>query len=68
MSSRCRCAVDITGKFIEMLKLHNPTAEAVIYPGASHGFFADYRPSYNPTAAADAWMRCLAHFDKHLKA
>jgi carboxymethylenebutenolidase len=55
-------------KFVEMLKPHNPTAEAVIYPGASHAFFADYRPSYNPTAAADAWKRCLAHFDKHLKA
>jgi carboxymethylenebutenolidase len=54
-------------KFVEMLKPHNPTAEAVIYPGAGHAFFADYRPSYNATAAADAWKRCLAHFDTHLK-
>ena len=55
-------------KFVEMLKPHNPTAEAVIYPGAGHAFFADYRPSYNATAAADGWKRCLAHFDQHLKA
>jgi len=55
-------------KFVEMLKPHNPTAEAVIYPGAGHAFFADYRPSYNAAAAADGWKRCLAHFDKHLKA
>jgi carboxymethylenebutenolidase len=55
-------------KFVEMLKPHNPTAEAVIYPGAGHGFFADYRPSYNAAAAADAWKRCVAHFDKHLNA
>jgi carboxymethylenebutenolidase len=55
-------------KFGEMLKAHNPNSEVVIYPGVGHGFFADYRPSYNPTAAADAWKRCTAHFDKHLKA
>jgi carboxymethylenebutenolidase len=54
-------------KLVEMLKLHNPTAEAVIYPGAGHAFFADYRPSYNATAAADGWKRCVAHFDKHLR-
>ena len=55
-------------RFVEMLKPHNPTAEAVIFPNAGHAFFADYRPSYNPTAAADGWKQCLAHFDKHLKA
>ena len=32
----------------------------LIDPGAGHGFFADYRPSYNPAAAADGWKRCLA--------
>jgi carboxymethylenebutenolidase len=55
-------------RFIELLKPRNPTAEAVVYPGAGHGFFADYRPSYNAAAAADGWKRCLAHFDAHLKA
>ena len=44
-------------KFVEMLKPHNPAAEAVIYPGAGHAFFADYRPSYNAAAAADGWKR-----------
>jgi carboxymethylenebutenolidase len=52
----------------EVLKPHNPTAEVVIYPGAGHGFFADYRPSYNATAAADAWKRCTGFFARHLKA
>jgi carboxymethylenebutenolidase len=55
-------------KLVEMLKPHNPTAEAVVYPGAGHAFFADYRPSYNAGAAADAWKRCLEFFDRHLKA
>ncbi len=31
--------------------------EIVIYPDAPHGFHADYRPSYRPTEAADAWAR-----------
>jgi carboxymethylenebutenolidase len=55
-------------KLVEMLKPHNPTAEAVIYPGAGHAFFADYRPSYNAAAAADGWKRCIEFFDRHLKA
>jgi carboxymethylenebutenolidase len=32
-------------------------SEIVIYPDAPHGFFADYRPSYRPEAAADGWRR-----------
>jgi dienelactone hydrolase len=30
-------------------------AEFKIYPGAPHGFHADYRPSYRKEAAEDAW-------------
>jgi len=41
----------------------NPTrSEIVVYPGAEHGFHADYRPTYNEAAATDAWGRMLAHF------
>jgi len=43
------------------------TAEFVIYAGAPHAFFADYRPSYRSDAAKDAWNRCLAWFNKYLK-
>lgn len=32
------------------------------YPDAQHGFFADYRPSYNEKDAKDAWARMLAFF------
>jgi carboxymethylenebutenolidase len=42
------------------------TAEFVIYPGAPHAFFADYRPSYRAGAAKDAWGRCTAWFGKYL--
>jgi carboxymethylenebutenolidase len=40
------------------------TAEFKIYPGAPHGFHADYRPSYNKEAAEDAWQRMTAWFRK----
>jgi carboxymethylenebutenolidase len=55
-------------RFGEMVKAHNPSVEIVVYPGAGHAFHADYRPSYNAAAAADGWKRCVAFFDKHLKA
>ncbi len=32
------------------------TAEFKIFPEASHGFHADYRPSYNPEVAKTAWQ------------
>ncbi len=41
----------------------NPTnSELVVYPGADHGFHADYRETYNSEAAANGWARCLAWF------
>jgi carboxymethylenebutenolidase len=36
-----------------------------IYPGAPHGFNADYRPSYRPEAAKDGWARMLVWFRKY---
>jgi len=55
-------------KFGELLKAHNPNVEIVVYPGVGHAFHADYRPSYNAEAAANAWKRCVAFFKKNLKA
>src|SRR5262245_65408806 len=59
---------DDAKKFGEMLKQTNRDSEIVIYPDASHGFFADYRPSYNAEAAADAYKRCTGLFARALKA
>lgn len=50
------------------MKQGNPNAEVVVYPGAGHGFHADYRASYNAAAAEDAWKRCVGWFRKHLTA
>jgi carboxymethylenebutenolidase len=50
-----------------VLKKAGKTTEFVIYPGAPHAFYADYRPSFRPETAADAWRRCVAWFDRYLK-
>lgn len=39
-----------------------------VYPGAGHAFFADYRPTYKPQAAAALWERVVPFFAKHLDA
>ncbi len=41
------------------------TAEFKIYPGAPHGFHADYRASYRKEAADDAWAQMQAWFKKY---
>jgi carboxymethylenebutenolidase len=49
----------------ERLKAAGKTTKFKIYPGAGHGFFADYRQSYRPDAAQDAWMAMQAWFKKY---
>ncbi|MBR1221800.1 dienelactone hydrolase family protein [Bradyrhizobium sp. U87765 SZCCT0131] len=41
------------------------TAEFKLYPGAPHGFHADYRASYRKEAAEDAWAQLQAWFKKY---
>jgi carboxymethylenebutenolidase len=43
---------------------HKP-AEFKIYPGAPHGFHADYRASYRQEAAEDGWSRMQAWLTKY---
>ena len=38
-----------------------------VYDGAPHGFHADYRDSYTPAAATDAWGKAVAFFNATLK-
>jgi carboxymethylenebutenolidase len=40
-------------------------SQIVVYEGAPHAFFADYRTSYRKEAAADGWKRMLAWFKTH---
>src|SRR5580704_7896897 len=47
------------------LKVAGKTAEFHEYPGAPHGFVADYRPSYNKDAAEGGWKQMTAWFKKY---
>ena len=59
---------DDVRRFEAVLRKTNPAVEFVLYPGAAHAFFSDDRPqAYRKDAAENAWRRCLAFFDKHLK-
>jgi carboxymethylenebutenolidase len=49
----------------ERLNAAGKTAKFKIYPGAGHGFFADYWQSYRADAARDAWMVMQAWFKKY---
>lgn len=57
--------VDSVEKMGAALKAANSRSEVRIYPEADHGFLADYRPSFNPAAAADAWPKALAWLQQH---
>ncbi|HLG82456.1 MAG TPA: dienelactone hydrolase family protein [Bradyrhizobium sp.] len=46
----------------EALAANKKTAEFKIYPGAPHGFHADYRTSYRKEAAEDGWKQMQAWF------
>jgi carboxymethylenebutenolidase len=47
------------------LQAAGKTAEFKIYPGAPHGFHADYRASYRKEAAEDGWNQMTAWFKKY---
>jgi carboxymethylenebutenolidase len=37
-------------------------SDIIVYPGAQHGFHADYRGVHDAVAAEDGWRRLLDHF------
>jgi carboxymethylenebutenolidase len=47
------------------LKAAGKPSEIIIYPNTPHGFNADYRPSYRPRQAKEAWKRMLAWLKDH---
>ena len=44
------------------LEAAGKSADFKVYPGAPHGFYADYRPSYRKDAADDAWAKATEWF------
>ena len=45
---------------------YKPRFEMVLYPGTYHAFATEGGPSYNETAAKDAWERTVNFFKKYL--
>ena len=43
----------------------NTVSDIVVYDGAPHAFYADYRPSYRKDAAEDGWKRMQAWLKKY---
>ena len=43
----------------------NTTSEIVVYDGAPHAFYADYRPNYRKEAAEDGWKRMQAWLKRY---
>jgi carboxymethylenebutenolidase len=57
--------VDQVNAMKDALAKANKKAEFKIYPGAPHGFHADYRPSYRKEAAEDAWKMAIDWLKKN---
>jgi carboxymethylenebutenolidase len=49
----------------DALKSAGKSCDFVIYPDTPHGFNADYRPSYRPAQAKDAWQHMQAWLKDH---
>lgn len=56
---------DTVEQMRDRLSSGNSNSKIVLYPDTPHGFHADYRPTYRPEAAADAWNRLLTWFEKY---
>ncbi|HUY92154.1 MAG TPA: dienelactone hydrolase family protein [Pirellulales bacterium] len=57
--------VETVEQMREALKASKQTCEIIVYPDTPHGFNADYRPSYRPKQAAEAWQKMLDWFKQH---
>ena len=75
-TSRCRCSGSTAAQtpasrsiIVEQMRAAlkaagNTVSEIVVYAGAPHAFYADYRPSYRKEAAEDGWKRMRAWLSK----
>mgnify|MGYP000733007423 FL=1 len=52
--------------FEKGLQAHGVEYERHLYADANHGFHNDTTPRFDEEAAALAWQRTIAHFEKHL--
>ncbi len=53
-------------KIIKKIKKNNLDIKIIIYKNAEHGFFADYRPTYNKKIAKKSWKKMISWFKKKI--
>ncbi|MGA8084006.1 MAG: dienelactone hydrolase family protein [Candidatus Nitrosopolaris sp.] len=51
---------------VESMIRYKKTFEMKLYSGVQHGFFNETMPTYNKSAAEDAWERAVSFFSKYL--
>ena len=56
---------DVEAMRAALIKAGKTDSSVNLYMDAQHGFFADYRASYNETDAKDGWKKMLAFFKAH---
>lgn len=57
--------LDTVDKMKAAMKAAAKKGDILVYPGAQHGFHADYRPSYSKKDAEDGWKKLLAFFKEN---
>jgi carboxymethylenebutenolidase len=58
---------DEHGRLAEALSRAGKQFTMTVFPGVTHGFFCDERPSYDARAAERSWRATLAFFREHLR-
>jgi carboxymethylenebutenolidase len=61
-------APELAGQLTEAAAKSGHEVRAGVFENAGHAFFADYRPSYRPAAAARLWEQVVPFFERHLRA
>ncbi|MHB8242486.1 MAG: dienelactone hydrolase family protein [Solirubrobacteraceae bacterium] len=58
---------ELGAELAERARLSGQEVKVDVYEDAGHAFFADYRPSYRPAAAAKLWERVVPFLETHLQ-
>ncbi len=58
---------ELGAELAERAQLSGQEVKVDVYEDAGHAFFADYRPSYRPAAAAKLWERVVPFLETHLQ-
>jgi len=59
---------EVGARLREALAQTSHETRVEVYEGASHAFFADYRPTYRPEPAAKLWRDIVPFLARHLQA